>query len=347
MREPSVPAPVDVERGRWSRLADLTGTLEPGPLLRKIVDATLVDSDADAAAARIGLLAEPGSVYEVRHFADHERTWAESVLAAETVLPSITRYVAPERNARDAPIATTIVLPLRDADDNAIGNLLAVWRRDLAGEGDTKVADLEVLVDDARAALGNAARFQRLQSMAARDPSTGLFDQRYFFDLLARTVESARRTSQPLALVLLVAEEVEPGAADVRVTSLDEALVNGSARIAQAIGDRGVTCRVALGEFAAVMAGTDLAAARQTLDALVEELTIQAIGEARLRWSGSAVQLDTAEGADELWQRARRELGSEHVTSAAPAAGGTIRLSIGGDDWTLRPRSPRQDPPPD
>jgi GGDEF domain-containing protein len=355
-REPSFAPRDDDEHRRWSRLADLTRTLEPVPLLQKIVVATLNDCDADAAAARIGPLPEQEPITEVRHFGEHERPWAESMVAAETVLPSITRYVDPRRGqfaGLEASIATTIVVPLRDPDDNPIGNLLAVWRRDLGEEGDMKVADLELLVEDARAALGNATRFQQLQSMAIRDPSTGLFDQRHFFDLLARAVDAARWTSQPLTLLLLAASEVEPGPDDVRVTSLEQALVTGSARIARAVGELGVACRVGLGEFAAIMPNADLESAQPCLDALMQELPVQAAGEARLRWSASAVQLDDAEVAEELWRRARRELRPEHVPAAptrarpatAPATSGTIRLSIGGEDWTLRPRAPREDPP--
>jgi GGDEF domain-containing protein len=354
-REPSFIPHDEDEHGRWSRLVDLTQTLEPAPLLQKIVVATLTDCDADAAGARIGLVPEQEPLSEVQHFAEHERHWAESVLAAETVLPSITRFLGgqgDEFTGLEASIVTMIVVPLRDADDTAIGSLLAVWRRDLGEEGDAKVADLQLLVEDARAALGNAARFQRLQSSAVRDPSTGLFDQRYFFDLLASAVNAARQTSQSLALLLLAASELEPGPDDVRVTSLEQALISGSERIARAVGELGVVCRVGLGEFAVVMPKADLARAERSLDALMQELPA-ASGEARLRWSASAAQLDEVETAEELWERARRKLRPERVPptptraglATAPATSGPIRLSFGGEDWTLRPRAPRKDPP--
>jgi hypothetical protein len=154
---------------RWSRLADFNGTLEAAPLLRKIVGTALADCGADAAAARIGT-PEVEPFTEVRAFAEHELQWAETVLDSNPLMPSITRYLArsdADIAASEPSIATAIVVPLRDTDGNAAGSLVAVWRVDLADEGDARLAELEQLADDARAALGNALRFQRLQSIAA------------------------------------------------------------------------------------------------------------------------------------------------------------------------------------
>jgi hypothetical protein len=151
------------ESERWSRLADFNGTLEPEALLRKIVAAALADCGADAAAGRIAATdLEP--VSEVSEFDEHEFAWTESVLASEPLVASITRYLV---RSDEASIGTAIVVPLRDADGGATGSLVAVWRRDLGGAGDTRLAELELLADDARAALGNAIRFRQLQSIAA------------------------------------------------------------------------------------------------------------------------------------------------------------------------------------
>lgn len=156
--------PEDTER--WTRLADFNGTLEPAPLLRKIVDATLSGCGAAAAAGRIAAPdLEP--ISDVRAFAEHELQWTESVLASAPLVPSITRYLV---EGGESSIASAIVVPLRDAHGNATGSLVAVWRRDLGDEGDARLAELQLLADDARAALGNAIRFQQLQSIAAGTP---------------------------------------------------------------------------------------------------------------------------------------------------------------------------------
>jgi GGDEF domain-containing protein len=340
------------ERERWSRVADLNQTIEMPALLRKIVAATLADCGADAAAAGTRGVDEQEPVAEASRFEDHERPWAESVLASETAMPSITRYIArgePPAGA-EAPIGTAIVVPLRDSEGEAIGNLVAAWRRDLADEADDKVSELELLVDDARAALGNASRFQRLQSIAGRDPLAGLLDQRYFLGLLAGAVEAAHRSSQPLTLALLAASEIEPEAHDVRVTSLEEALVHASARVAAEVGGLGTTCRVGLGDFVAIMPDTDLAAARRLLDGITEALSAEPTGETTLKWSAGVLQLGDSERADELWERARRQLRpaeDERAASkptATPAVGRTMRLSLGGrrEDWTLEKKAPNE-----
>jgi GGDEF domain-containing protein len=343
------------EQERLSRLVDLNATLEPALLLRKIVDATVAECGADAAAARMGGLPGPEPVTELTQFSEHERPWAESVLASPALVPSITRYVADRREPAaggDGPIATAIVVPMPDPDGTALGSLVAVWRRDLGAVADAKVAELEALVDDTRAALGNASRFRQLQSLAVRDPTTGLFDRRHFLGALAGAVETARRTSQPLVLMLFAASGIDPVAHGVHVASLEQALLRASEHIASGIGDLGVTGRVALGEFAAILPGTELLSGRRLLDELAQELPARAAHDARLTWSARAVELEPGEGADELWRRARQGLRPD-AAPAAPAAravtppvvSGPMRLSVGehGDDWTLRKRDPGSD----
>lgn len=159
---------------RWSRLADFNGTLEAAPLLQKIVGAALTDCGADAAAGRIST-PELQPVTDVTAFAENELQWAETVLDSSPLMPSITRYLArsdAESAGSEPSIATAIVVPLRDIDGVAAGSLLAVWRFDLAGEADERLAELEQLAEDARAALGNALRFQQLQSIAGAAPPT-------------------------------------------------------------------------------------------------------------------------------------------------------------------------------
>jgi hypothetical protein len=161
-------APED-DAERWSRLAGFNGTLEAASLLQKIVGAALTDCGADAAAGRIGT-PEVEPVTAVTAFAEHELQWTETVLDSNPLMPSITRYLAradADIAAGEPSIATAVVVPLRDAGGNAAGSLVAVWRVDLADEGDARLAELERLAEDARAALGNALRFQQLQSIAA------------------------------------------------------------------------------------------------------------------------------------------------------------------------------------
>jgi diguanylate cyclase (GGDEF)-like protein len=335
---------------RWARLADLNETVEPGALLQKIVDATITVCGGDAAAARIRSVPGHEPTSRASGFAEHERQWVESVLASETFVPSITRYIGAGGQANSGSaewIGTAIVVPLRESEANAIGNLVAVWRRDLAGDGDRKLAELEELAGDARAALLNTSRFEQLQSLAARDATTGLFDRRRFFGLLTDAVETARRAEQPLSLMLFVAAEIEPTTQDVHVAAIEEALVDAAASIAAVVGDVGIACRVGLGEFAVIMANTDAESAQRDLDSLMHELSTEA-DVANLRWSASAVEFARAEGADALWQRARRELRPEVATSPsaerrATTVSGNVHLSLGGseDDWTLRTRRPR------
>jgi GGDEF domain-containing protein len=236
-----------------------------------------------------------------------------------------------------------------------IGSLVAAWRRDLAVDADGALGLIETLVDDARVALANATRFQRLQSAAMQDPTTSLSDERYFAARLADAVDAAGRTAAPLVVCVLAVSELEAVDDDVQLAALERALVNASAHILKAVGDHGVTCRVGLGEFAAIMPGADAAGAERLLEALVRDLPDRVAGGGRLKWTASFAQLDSPESAGELWDRARRDLHSAARTPApttvrpasSPVVSGPMRLSYGegGDDWTLRRPAPGKEGP--
>jgi GGDEF domain-containing protein len=343
------PQPRD--RERWSRLAVLNGTFDPAALLRRLVEAAIADCGADAAAAR--LAAE--DVAASCGFADHERGWTESVLASQAFVPSITRYLTRSSDAgavAEAPIGTAVVVPLRAVEDGVIGNFVAVWRRDLAGESDRNVAELESLFEDARSALGHAIQFQRLQADPGRDAATGPFDQRHFFTRLDAGVQQARAGAHPLALLAFAATEVEPVTDDVWATTFERALIEGAARIASAIEGRGATYRVALAEFVVVLPDTDQEGAERVLDALMSDLADQRADEPRLKWSAIALERADAESADELWERVRRQLrlgdslGEPRGTFTTSGEGSTVRLSLGerGGEWIIQRRRIRDDP---
>lgn len=336
---PSLAAEAVDDRARVVRNADLSRTLDHALLLQKIVDLALRDCGADAAAARFRFVPEQEQVSEIRQFAENEQQWAEQVLASETHLPSLTRYAG----GGEGLIATAIVVPLGSEGD-VIGTLVAAWRRDLAQDADVKMAELEVLAEDARPALENASRFRRLQALAGRDPATGLFDRQHFFDLLADAVDTARRTAQPLVLLLVAAAEIEVED-DLQLASLEDTLVNVSARIAEGVRELGVTCRVGLGEFAAITTTTDAAKVQRLADTLVKELPARTTGMTTIRWSAGVVQLDEDESAEALWQRAHRPLRSASAHPASRTLGGaTVRLSLGEEGSTTRKRPPPKGP---
>lgn len=305
----------------WSRIADLNATLELEPLLRKVLETAVAESAADGAAASVRDAAADGPVAETMQLDDHERDWVDPILRAETVVPSITRYVGAQ-SPPDAGIATTIVVPLRDADGEAIGSLVAVWRRDIGDEVDARLADLEALADHARVAIDNAVRFRRIQIVAVRDPVSGIFDQRYFLGALSDACDVAQEQSKPLLLVALSAVDVTAAAHDVDLAALETSLAETAARIAEVVGDGGVTCRVALGTFAAIVPSLTLATGRRLLDRLAEVLTETEDGDPIVRWQLGAVERKRYEQADALWVRAVGELGPLGQESERTATAG-------------------------
>ena len=162
-----VTPPGEVRRLR--ALATLAATLDLEELARRLVEVVVEDHGADAAA--VGVRPEPAEalVVETLHLSDAETRWLGATLEAETVVASITRYVEADAVAAAAerPIGTMIVVPLGEHHGVHAGNLAAVWRRDIAGTADRRLAELERVVADLQDVLENVLRVRRLERTSA------------------------------------------------------------------------------------------------------------------------------------------------------------------------------------
>jgi GGDEF domain-containing protein len=301
-------------------------TLELVPLVRAIAEAAVGRCAADGAAVSVHEPSEHGQVIATLHLADYEERWVEPIVSAATAGPSITRYVDPDGSVPeddDGAIATTIVVPLRDAEGDQVGNVVAVWRRDLRNEVDARLAELEAIVQDARAVLDNAIRFRRLQALAVRDPATGVFDQRYFAGALADACAAADLHADPLLVVTVAAVDLGPATTPVEVAALDRSLAGTAARFAAAVGERGVTCRANLGTFAAIVPGGTATQGSELVDEIRALLSAPPADEPPVTWHLGFVERAPAEDADALWRRALDALVPAREPSQLARAAGT------------------------
>lgn len=62
---------------------------------------------------------------------------------------------------------------------------------------------LSMFAQQAAIAVANATLFEEVQELAVRDPLTGLYNRRYFFELAQREVIRAQRYTRPLSMLML------------------------------------------------------------------------------------------------------------------------------------------------
>jgi diguanylate cyclase (GGDEF)-like protein len=154
------------------------------------------------------------------------------------------RYTEEEAANDEFRLMGGIAVPLLDGDESRIGTLAVFWRRTAREPGADEVDLLEELAAAFGPPIENARRYQEARRLADQDPVTGLQNERYFGERLAREVSRARRYERRLAL-LLFRLDVEDGD-----TSL---LTTVGRRVLTAVRSADVSCHLGEGRFAIIL----------------------------------------------------------------------------------------------
>jgi diguanylate cyclase (GGDEF)-like protein len=159
-----------------------------------------------------------------------------------------------------------------------IGTRLGWKRRD----------ELGVLADDFDAMAQELEQNQsRLQSLALRDPLTGLANHRSFHEALALAVDGARDEGQPLAVVALDLDHFKQINDTHGHPYGDEVLVMAGGRLAAAVRDGDLVARIGGEEFAIILPGADADAAHAAAERARAALAEVVLADGR-RLSSSA-----------------------------------------------------------
>lgn len=166
------------------------------------------------------------------------------------------------------------VLHLR-LDPGADPALLNGRRRRLAG----------IVAKHLAMALANLALLERLHEQSVRDPLTGLFNRRHFEKTLRDEVRRADRSGKPLAVLMIdldhfkrINDTFDHDGGDAVLNALGETL-------ARNCRGEDVPCRLGGEEFALLLPGASLDAARQRAEELREE--VRAL---RVAYRGKTIQ---------------------------------------------------------
>ena len=136
-------------------------------------------------------------------------------------------------------------------------------------------SELEIRV---RAALRTKALQDKLSSQAKTDALTGLYNWRYFYEILSREVQRCRMGSDPLSLILLDLDMFKVINDSYGHQMGDRVLVDLAAALKEEVPGHAVVARYGGEEFAVVLPQTDLTAAVQLAEAIrhrISELDVK------------------------------------------------------------------------
>ena len=299
----------DAEAERVRELAELAAVLELDEVLERTVDAAARIDGADAAlvllpdaGAAKPLIATLGlsSDEAARHGVVAGPPDGRRVRAVEMSY----RYGGDDDATGGALIRTGIAVPL-PADGATVGHLAIFTRSTERRFGEDALRRLEEIAERAGPALENARRFRDARELADLDALTGLHNQRYFHEALAREVARAQRYERDLALVVFDLDDFK--AVNDRIGHLagDAVLADVAERIRAVVRSADIACRVGGDEFAVILPEATLDDAEQLARRVRHGVSSRAFGNAgRLQLSSGIAEASPEDDSNSFFQRA-------------------------------------------
>lgn len=174
----------------------------------------------------------------------------------------------------------------------------------------------------------------QLESMAARDGLTRLFNRRYFFDKLERELETARAAQRPLSILLMDIDELQIINNAHGHKTGDEILKKFGDFLLGQTRASDVPARIGGNEFALILPDTSEAAARLMVDRIQQalestnlideaELTLRvaaSAGASGFPWGGDTVDLimTLADASLRTDKQVRRQAAAKRAPEPVP-----------------------------
>ena len=201
-------------------------------------------------------------------------------------------------------IHSGVAIPLR-ADASVNGHLAVFTRSPERAFGEQEVTELEDLALRAAPAIENARRFREMRELADYDALTGLHNQRFFQETLAREVARAHRYGRSLALVILDLDDFKQVNDRLGHLAGNDVLADIGKRLRDVVRSADIACRIGGEEFAVVLPESRLVDAEQLYRRLQTSVASRAASQVgSLTLSAGVAELRHNEDATELFQRA-------------------------------------------
>jgi diguanylate cyclase (GGDEF)-like protein len=293
------------EERRRRVLADLGTSIDLEEVLERVVDAVLRLSPFEAATVAL----DDGGGSQVVVSRGLTTTETEGPATPSPGAPARTvvatyRYAAREEGMD--PIRGGVFVPLGLPGSQRIGTLAAYWRAPVGEPSPEEIEALEDLAQSSSAAIENARRYREARQAAETDALTGLYNQRYFHEMLRREVSRATRYGRQLALIVFDLDDLK--AINDRIGHLagDAVLAQAAERILGALRSSDIACRIGGDEFAVILPESSGVVAehlyRRIQDALAD--TALAGDGGRLGLSAGIAELRRGDNAAMLFERA-------------------------------------------
>jgi diguanylate cyclase (GGDEF)-like protein len=293
------------ENRRAHVLGELALSLELDDVIARTLEAARLLPGVDAARVSIAtgseeIVADDGLTAE-------DESGPALAAAPEPKLVRLSVAYDGEEQAGDREVLREgLVVPLTN-DDEQIGHLGAYART--AGALEPARAELEELAQRAAPILDNARRFREARQLADLDALTGLHNQRFFHEMLAREVARARRYERSLALIVLDLDDFKLINDRIGHLAGDSVLAATAERMRDAVRTADIACRVGGDEFAVILPESTLLDADQLYERISAAVSSQPVGQGGLiRLSAGVTELRPDDDALVLFQRADEAL---------------------------------------
>ena len=302
------------ERHRTRILGDLVGSIDLDEVLARILDAAAKLRGADAALIMLpDVHAEKPMVATIGLSSDEAERHAIAGPPDGRLARSITMtYTYPElegeQGSRSADaIHGGLAVPL--PGEGASGYLTIFTRTPDRTFEEEDVQELEALALRAAPAIENARRFREARQLADLDALTGLHNQRFFHETLAREVARAHRYERKLALIVFDLDDFKEINDRIGHLAGDAVLAEAAERVRDVVRSADIACRVGGDEFAVILPESSLEDADQLYRRIQHNVSARPISQGgKLYLSAGVAELRPDDDAVTFFQRADEAL---------------------------------------
>ena len=168
-----------------------------------------------------------------------------------------------------------VMIPLV-AKGRAVG-LLELQSNSLVPTDEVRLVLARTMANEAAMALENARLYESARSLADRDPLTGFFNHRYLYERMGEEVMRARRSRQPLSLILLDVDDFKLVNDTFGHQFGDRCLVHLAEVVRATLRASDVPARYGGDEFAVILPEADPEAAARVARRITEDLGRQPV----------------------------------------------------------------------
>lgn len=294
---------------RRNRLfGELGGSIDLEEIVDRVLDAAMAIPGFDAAMIAVeGHGGTPTMATRAMTAPETANPPTSGVAGALPGTITVSYRYGPEHDAAGRElIRGGVFIPLIGRELRAIGTLSLFWRRADHEPTQEQVEAAESLAESAIPAVENARRYGEARKLAETDSLTGLFNQRYFHEMLRREVIRAQRYDRKLALIVFDLDDFKRINDQIGHLAGDRVLASAADRLREAARSVDIACRIGGDEFAMILPESSADDADKLYGRVHNAMRGSVFGPdaAHLKLSAGIAELQHGDTAASLFERA-------------------------------------------